>query len=135
MFREKNKNSTSYGKMKALSLKDERNLYASLFVASHLRDCKMDEFFKHEHHNYPPSISEYGPLRKISKSDFLNCLQDYGSSMLTPPEFTAKVADGTAAVQSLKPRFSKTFGQYASTEFYKSVFGDALMSNVFKVRM
>ena len=81
----------------------------------------MDEFFKHKHHNYPPSISEYGTLRKTSKSDFLDCLQDYGSSTLTPPEFTAKVVDGAAAVQSLKPRISKTFGQYASTEFYNSV--------------
>ena len=90
--------------MKAVSLKEERNLYASLFVASQLSDCNMDKFFKHKHHNYPPSISEYGTLWKTSKSDFRDCLQDYGSSMLTPPEFTAKVVDGAAAVQSLKPR-------------------------------
>ena len=74
----------------------------------------MDEFFKYEHHNSPPSILEYGTLRKTSKSDILDCLQDYGSSTLT--------LDGAAAVQSLKPRISKTFGQYASTDFYKSVF-------------
>ena len=121
LFREKSKVSPSKGKMKAVSLKEERNLYASLFVASQLRDCNMDEFFKHEHHNYPPSISEYGTLRKTSKSDFLDCLQDYSSSTLTPPEFTAKVVDGTAAVQSLKRRIPKTFDQYASTEFYNSV--------------
>ena len=78
----------------------------------------MDEFFNHDHHNYPTSISEYGTLRKTSKSDFLDCLQDYGSSMLAPPEFTAKVVDGAAVVQSLKPRISKTFGQYASAECY-----------------
>ena len=81
----------------------------------------MVEFFKHKHHNYPPSISEYGTLRNTIKPDFLDCLQDYGSSMLTPPEFIAKVVDGAAAVQSLKPRICKTFGQYASTEFYNSV--------------
>ena len=81
----------------------------------------MDEIFKHEHHNYAPSISEYGTLRKTSKSDFLDCFQDYGSSTLTPPEFNAIVVDGAAAIQSLKPRISKTFGQYASTEFYNSV--------------
>ena len=79
------------------------------------------EFFKHEHHNYPHSISEYGTLRKTSKSDLLDCLQDYGSSTLTPQEFTAKVVDGAAAVQSLEARISKTFGQYASTGFYNSV--------------
>ena len=78
----------------------------------------MDEFFKHKHHNYPRSISEYGTLQNTSNPDFLDCLQDYISSMLTPPEFIAKVVDGAAAVQSLKPRISKMFGRYASTEFY-----------------
>ena len=107
--------------MKAASLKGERNFYALLFDTSQLRDCNMDELFKHEHHNYPPFISEYGALRKTSKSDFLDCLQGCGSSMPTSPEFTAKVADGAATVQSLKPRISKTFGKYASTEFDKSV--------------
>ena len=81
----------------------------------------MNEFFKHGHHSYPPSISEYGTLRKTIKSNFLDCLQDYGSSTLTTPEFTAKVVGGAIAVQSLKPRISKTFTQYASTEFYNSV--------------
>ena len=66
-------------------------------------------------------MSEYGTLQKTSKSDFLDCLQDYVSSTLTPPVFTAKVFDGAAAVQSLKPRISKTFRQCASTEFYNSV--------------
>ena len=122
MFREKNKVSTSKGKMKAVSLKEDRNLYVSLFVTSQLSDCTMDEFFKHKHRNYPHFISEYGTLRKTSKSDFLDCLQDYGSSTLTPPDFTAKVVDAAAIVQSLKPRISKTFGQYAFTEFYNSVF-------------
>ena len=99
MFREKkNKVSTSKDKMKAASLKRERNFYALLFVTSQLRDCNMDGLFKHEHHNYPPFISEYGTLRKINKSDFLDCLQGNGSSMLTSPEFTAKVADGAATV-------------------------------------
>ena len=98
MLREKSKVFTSKGKMKAVSLKEKRNLYALLFAASQLRDCNMYELFKHEHHNYPPSISEYGILQKISQSDFLDCLQDYVSSMLTPPLSTAKVVDGAPAV-------------------------------------
>ena len=68
-----------------------------------------------------PPISEYGTLRKTSKSDLLDCLQDYGSSTRTPQESTAKVVDDAAAVQSLTARISKTFGQYASTKFYNSV--------------
>ena len=82
----------------------------------------MDEFFKHKHHNYFPSISEYGTIQKTSKSNFLDCLHNYDSSMLTLPELTAKVVDGDAPTQSLKSRNSKRFGQYASMEFY-SCFG------------
>ena len=41
--------------------------------------------------------------------------------MLTRPEFTAKVVDSAAAVKSLKPGISKTFRQFASTEFYNSI--------------
>ena len=36
--------------------------------------------------------------------------------------FHCKSVDAAATVQSLKPRISKTFGQYAFTEFYNSVF-------------
>ena len=50
MKKKKNKVSTS----KDASLKGEWNFYALLFVTSQLRDCNMDELFKHEHHNYPP---------------------------------------------------------------------------------
>ena len=64
LFRAKNKVCSSKGKMKAVSLKQEKYLYASLFVACQLRDCNLTEFFEHENHSYPPSISEYGKLRK-----------------------------------------------------------------------
>ena len=49
LLREKSKVFKSEGKMQAVSLKAKRNLYASLFAARQLRDCNMDEFFKHEH--------------------------------------------------------------------------------------
>ena len=59
MYREKNKVCSSKGKIKAVSLKQEKNLYASMFVACQLRDCNLSEFFKHENHSYPSSFSEY----------------------------------------------------------------------------
>ena len=120
-FRAKNKVCSSKGKMKAVSLKQEKNLYASLFMACQLRDCNLTEYFEHENHSYPPSISEYGKIRKASKSDFLSCLQEYGSSLFTSPAVTAKVIDGAAAVQCLKPSAAKTVGEYVSNEFKASV--------------
>ena len=106
--------------MKAASLKEEKNLYAPLFVACQSRDSNLDEFFQHENHNYPPAISEYGKIRKTNKADFLSCLEEYGQVELNPPQYTAKVIDGAAIVQSLKPSLSKTFGEYAN-EFKGSV--------------
>ena len=81
----------------------------------------MPQFFEHENHSYQPSISEYGKIRKASKSDFLSCLQEYGSSLFTSPAVTAKVIDGAAAVQCLKPSAAKTVGEYVSNEFKASV--------------
>ncbi len=85
LFREKVKVCSSKAKMKTAPIKEEKNLYASLFIACQSRDSDLAEFFKHENHNYPPSISEYGKLRKINKSDFLKCLEKYSSPSLTAP--------------------------------------------------
>ena len=46
LFCEKNRVFSSKDNMKAVSLKEEQNLYASLFFASQLRYCNMDEFSK-----------------------------------------------------------------------------------------
>ena len=81
----------------------------------------MTDFFEHEDHNYPLSIFEYGKIRKTSKSGFLSCLEDYGSSSFTSPAVTAKVIDGAAVVQCLKTIASKTFGEYVNNEFKASV--------------
>ena len=116
-YREKNKVCSSKGKIKAVSLKQEKNLYASMFVACQLRDCNLSEFFEHEKHSYPSSLSEYGKIQKTSKSDFLSCLELYGTSSLASPEVTTKVIDSAAVVQNLKPTTSNTFGEYSVNEF------------------
>ena len=46
LFCEKNKVFSSKDNVKAVSLKEEQNLYGSLFFASQLRYCNMDEFSK-----------------------------------------------------------------------------------------
>ena len=120
LYREKNKLCSTKRKLKVMSLKQENNLYASLFVACQLRDCNLTEFFEHENHSYPP-ISEYVQICKTNKADFLSCLAEHDAILLTRPEVTAKVIDGMAAVHSLKPVESKTFGEYASNEIHWSV--------------
>jgi hypothetical protein len=70
---------------------------------------------------YSPSISEYGKLRKGTKADFLARIEEKdniaeGSEVNT----SAKIIDGAAMVQMLKPIHTKTYGVYR-TEFLKSV--------------
>lgn len=62
LFRKKNTVSTSNAKLKVASLKDDCKLYASLYIACQSRSGDLAEFFSHENHSYPPSVSEYGML-------------------------------------------------------------------------
>lgn len=82
----------------------------------------MENFFAHENHCYPVSLSEYGRLRKCTaKSDFLKCLEELHISSLEPPEVEAKIIDGAAFVNIHTPKSSRTFGDYCSVEVMERV--------------
>ena len=66
----------SYRKKQVVDLVADRHLFSILYVVCQSRKGNLENFFKHENHSYPVSISEYGKLRKCSKSDFLKCLPD-----------------------------------------------------------
>ena len=121
LFRENDSICSRKDKLKVVSLKQENNLYSSLFVACQLRKFNLEELFHHENHCYPPSISEYGKLRKTNKADFLRCLDKFVNALLTCPIANGKVIDGAAAVQMIKPIGVKTFGEYAPDTFSRTV--------------
>ena len=81
-----------------MSLKEDCKLFASLYVACQARNGDLGEFFRHESHANPPSLSEYGKLRKGNKADFLKCIEDHGDTKLECPTITAKIVDGAALV-------------------------------------
>jgi trehalose-6-phosphate synthase len=108
--------------MKIASLKDDCKLYASLYVACQSRSGDLADFFAHENHSYPPSISEYGKLRKCTKSDFVSILESTGTTKETPPaDVTAKVFDGAAVVQMMRSQAAKTYGEYSRDIFWPFV--------------
>ena len=93
-------------------LKERCQLYASLYVSCQSRRGNLDDFFSHMNHEYPPSISEYGKIRKpTSKSDFLSCLP---KDVITfeRPLVDAYVIDGPAFVHMNTPKMSSTYGEY-----------------------
>ena len=84
-----------------------------MFVACQARDGDLDNFFAHENHAYPVSLSEYVKLRKCSeKSDFLQCLDDIAKPSLSPPSVEVKIIDAAAFYNINKPKTLETFGQY-----------------------
>ena len=93
----------------------------------------MDEFFKHENLGHPPSISDYGKLRKATnKDDFIECLPELPESedpsqviRYSLPPVDALIIDGPAMVQSHLPRVSKTFGDYCKNEIGEKIKGMA----------
>ena len=68
---------------KISSLKQDCNLFSHLYIASTFRGGDLEEFFSHENHPWPPSISDHGKLRlPAKKSEQLSFL---GSETSQPP--------------------------------------------------
>ena len=105
LFRHKNSIVTSKSKKKIVNLTSDRQLFANLYVACQSRQGDLENFFSHENHSYPISLSEYGRLRKCSnKSDFLKCLEDLSEPSLESPDVEAKIVDGAAFVNINQPK-------------------------------
>jgi len=52
-------------------LKSESSLFARLYVACQTRGGDLDNFFCHENHPFPSSLSAYGQLRQGKMSDLM----------------------------------------------------------------
>ena len=99
------------------SIKHDRHLFSTLFIASQAREADIDEFFRHENQSFPPSLSDNGRLRSKTKSDLLQCLEelippnDVKTNVESNVDFV--VVDGAALVNMLKPAAtSQTFHDY-----------------------
>ena len=114
-FRDKNAIVTSNAKENIISLKSDRRLYSNLFIACQSREGDLDSFLAHENHAYPVSLSEYGRLRtRNSKSDFLDCLNNYGDPSEEVPAVDMTVIDG-ATLLNMNPPFGELrFREYCN---------------------
>ena len=104
-------------KQKLATLNAERRLYANLYVACQSREGDLDNFFSHENHSFPVSISEYGKLRKaIAKSDFIECLESKVEVKYEAPNVAMKIIDGAAFVNMNRPKTATTYGSFYKDE-------------------
>ena len=92
-------------------LKDDVAHFSRLYIVAQNRNADIGNFFKHENHPYPPSLSERGKLCQGRKSDLKGILE-----MQTEGEPPAWI-DGDAAVHML-PVVSLTQGFF----LYKKAF-------------
>ena len=107
-------------------------MYANLYVSAQSRNVDLDDFFEHEQHKYPPSLSEFGGIRStINKSDFLTCLEKVREPDIEPPYVQAHVIDGPGMVHANGPCASKTDGEYWLNELKKKV--DSISGNVDRI--
>ena len=103
--------------MKLSSLKNDCSLFSRLYVACQVRDGNLDDFFAHENHAFPPSLSHAGNLRIGNKSQLAECLTEVAGPKAEMPEVDAIMIDGAAIINMLSPRQAQTFLEYASTIF------------------
>ena len=102
---------------KLANLKSDCNLFSHLYIASNFRDGNLEDFFKHENHPWPPSLSEQGQFRlPTKKSDLLTFLASVAD--LQPPSYyDAKALDGPAIIHSLPVKEARTFDGYSDNIF------------------
>ena len=108
----KKENSTSFckSKQKVLSLKQDCQLYASLYVACQTRESDLSDFFSHENHSCPPALSKFGKLNHTNKSDAISILEKLEPSQQNVPEFDRIIFDGAASCST--NNFSKYIANF-----------------------
>ena len=99
------------------NLKADSKLFSEMYISTQRRQGDMSEFFSHENNEFPPSLSRNGHLREGTKSDLIDCLLKECTISGTQPSVDAKILDGPAVVQLLRPRACRTFGDYATDVF------------------
>ncbi|KAG1681932.1 Solute carrier family 22 member 4 [Nymphon striatum] len=117
VFRTSTPRNQSKGQQQLVSVKNDRELFARLYIGCQTRGGNLEQFFCHENQACPPALSDCGGLCTGTKSDLLTCLEDVFEANTETPPTTCIVLDGAAIVQMLKPATSKSFEEYAQHIF------------------
>lgn len=102
-------------------LKYDCQLFSRLFISCQNRQCDLQEFFRHENQSAPPSISDAGKLHLCQKSQLIEIFQKLVTVQDKEPEADAIIIDGSSLTNSLPPRKSKTFDEYATEDIVNKV--------------
>lgn len=102
-------------------LKKDCQLFSKLFISCQSRECDLHDFFRHENQQFPAALSDDGRLHMCQKSQLASIFETKIKVPDKEPVADAIIFDGSALVNSLPPRLSKTFAEYATLEFIPKV--------------
>ena len=112
---------TNAGDSKQKTLKDDCRLLSTIFIFCHSREYDLMEFFQHEHQSFPATLSDNGNHHSCQKSQLATILERHVTPPDTEPEASFIILDGSALINALPSRISKTFQEYAVLEVVPKV--------------
>ena len=116
LFKNPRHKTTSKQRKKIKTLQNNVALFGQVYVTMQSRDGDLAEFFAHEIHSFPPSLSYFDKLHLPStKSDLLRC-HEQPEEPEPPLTYDCKVLDGAVVVHCL-PTSVSTFDEYADKIF------------------
>ncbi|KAJ8394319.1 hypothetical protein AAFF_G00047260 [Aldrovandia affinis] len=110
----------------SLDTKDIAHHTAAELIGTHLekcksRECDLKEFFRHENQSHPAALSDGGKLHTCQKSHLTTILESQVTTPEAEPDADTIIIDGAALVNSLPPRSSKTFEEYAMLDVLPTI--------------
>ena len=102
-------------------MKEDCQLFSRLFISCQVRQCDLQEFFTHENQAAPASLSDNGKLHASQKSQLTEILQTGVTLPEREPEGDTIIIDGSALINAIPPRSSKSFDDYAKEDFLPKV--------------
>lgn len=98
-------------------VKNNVALFSRLFISCQTRNGDLNTFFSHENQPTPPSLSENHTLRLPKKKSEIIQILCSDEEVHEAPEVDAKIMDGAAVINMLRPQSGKTFQDYAQNTF------------------
>lgn len=106
---------------KEKALKDDCHLFSRLFISCQVRECDLQDFFRHENQAAPASLSDGGKLHTSQKSQLTEILQTKVTLPDREPYGDVIIIDGSALINAVPPRSSKPFKDYAKEDILPKV--------------
>jgi len=109
------------GDSKQKTLKYDCRLFSTLFISCQFRECDLMDIFQHENRSSPGALSDNDNLYSCHKSQLATILETHFTPPDTEPDASVIILDGSALINALPQRISKTFEEYAVLEVLPKV--------------